>query len=318
VEAVKEFYATDKLPSEMALQPDSLICQGACSFDAAAREINWSGSLASGESANMTYSVFIDDSIEITETTPVTLENTITTTLNGYVETATSVVTITEDACTPVTGVTVTANDSVVAGDALTVTSTYWPTDASQPVAYGWTPDWLITGQGTPTATYRFLEPGSFTVGLEATNCDGAGAASTSHKVMVTAQPVATATVTKSDNLDPVGPGEPLIYTIRIENTGEVTATAIEVTETYPDWFEFQWAEPGPTAELNTWELSALPPGEPTVILVGGLVDFGVPLGTVLVNEVTVTAAEFPAIAVREETLVEWIVPGRLRNNLRP
>jgi uncharacterized repeat protein (TIGR01451 family) len=317
-EAVKVFHASDRLPQEMALQLDSLICEGTCGFDPAASQINWSGSLAAGESANMSYNVVIDDSIEITETTPVTLENTITTTLNGYVETTTSVVTVTQEACTPLAEVTIAAYDSVVVGEALTATSAYAPADATQPIRYDWMPDHLVSGQGTPEAIYQFLEPGPFTIWLEASNCDGAGTTATSHDVMVTARPVATATVTKSDDLDPVGPGEPLIYDIAIENTGEVTATAIVVTETYPTWFEFQWAEPGPTTDLNIWRVSDLPPGEIHGIQIGGLVDWGVPLGTVMVNEVTVSAAEFPTITVMEETLVQWIVPGRLRRNLRP
>jgi uncharacterized repeat protein (TIGR01451 family) len=222
----RTFHAVDKLPSAMALQPESLTCQGECGFDAAAGTISWTGSLASGESADMSYSVIIDDSIEITETTPVTLENTITTTLNGYVETATSVVTVTEE-------------------------------------------------------------------------------------------PVNTWTAAKFDDLDPVGPGEPLVYTIHIQNTGRITATAVEVIEHYPEAFEFQWAEPQPTIEDNTWELAAVPPGKSYTILVGGQVNPTVLPGTVLVNEVALTAAEFPALDVTEETLVTWIIPGDQSRKLR-
>jgi uncharacterized repeat protein (TIGR01451 family) len=317
-ERVKEFHATDKLPSAMALQPDSLVCEGECSYDAAAGEIVWTGSLASGESADMAYSVVIDDSIEITDTTPVTLENTITTTLNGYVETATAVVTVTKETCTPLTGVTVVGDATVVAGDPLTVTSAYEPADASQPITYDWSPDWLMGGQGTPTATYKFLEPGPFTVGLEAANCDGLGVASADLDVMVTPRPAPILAVTKSDDRDPVGRGEPLVYTIGIENTGEATATAIVITDFYPEGFEFQEAEPPPTAGLNTWELPTLPPGESYEIVIGGTVSFSVPAGTVLVNEVTVTAAELPLIETTEETQVTETIPGRLRNNVRP
>jgi uncharacterized repeat protein (TIGR01451 family) len=134
---------------------------------------------------------------------------------------------------------------------------------------------------------------------------------------MVTPQPVVTLTASKSDAPDPVDPGESLFYTIHIENTGALTATAIEVTEYYPEGFEFQWAEPAPTADLNTWELDALPPGESYQLVVGGLVSFSVPAATVLVNEVTVAAAEVPMIELTEETLVSLIIPGRLRDNLR-
>jgi uncharacterized repeat protein (TIGR01451 family) len=135
---------------------------------------------------------------------------------------------------------------------------------------------------------------------------------------MVTPRPAPILAVTKSDDRDPVGRGEPLVYTIGIENTGEATATAIVITDFYPEGFEFQEAEPPPTAGLNTWELPTLPPGESYEIVIGGTVSFSVPAGTVLVNEVTVTAAELPLIETTEETQVTETIPGRLRNNVRP
>jgi len=307
---VRAFQAVDRLPSGMTLQLDSLTCEGSCSFDAAEGEIVWTGSLASGESADMGYDVIIDETIPITDTPPYTLENTITTTLNGYVETASVVVTVTEETCVPLTGVTLAGEHSVAAGERLTVTSSYEPADADQPITYDWASEWLISGQGTPTAVYRFDEPGPYTVGLEATNCDGQGAASASYDVMVTLQPAVTCTVTKSDEPDPVLPGEPLIYTISIENTGTFTATSIKVVEDFPDGFEVQWAEPEPTGEAHTWELAALPPGESRTILIGGQVATSLLPGNVLTNRVTVTAAEFEAILVTEETLVWGIGPG--------
>jgi uncharacterized repeat protein (TIGR01451 family) len=135
--------------------------------------------------------------------------------------------------------------------------------------------------------------------------------------VTVTEEPVNTWTAAKFDDLDPVGPGEPLVYTIHIQNTGRITATAVEVIEHYPEAFEFQWAEPQPTIEDNTWELAAVPPGKSYTILVGGQVNPTVLPGTVLVNEVALTAAEFPALDVTEETLVTWIIPGDQSRKLR-
>ncbi len=243
----KEFQATDKLPGTMLLQSDSLICQGECSFNEGTGEINWTGSLGTGESANMSYSVVIDDSIEITETTPLTLENTITTTLNGYTETTTSIVTVTQATCTPLTDVVIAADYGVVAGEDLVATSAYQPVDASEPITYEWSSKWLVSGQGTPTATYRCLQPGWFTLALTATNCQGEGMATASQDVTVKSQHVITCAAAKSDDQDPVSPGAPLVYTIRITNTGEVTVTAVEVTEYYPGGLEVQWAEPEPS-----------------------------------------------------------------------
>jgi uncharacterized repeat protein (TIGR01451 family) len=175
----------------------------------------------------MSYDVVVDDSIEITETVPVTLANTITATLNGYVETETSVVTL-------------------------------------------------------------------------------------------TLQQETTVTVAKVDDRDPVGPGDSLIYTISIENTGEITATSIQVTENYPDGFEFSWAEPTPTTLPNIWEVAALPPGETYAIAAGGQVGLGVVPGTVLTNQVSVTGTEFLDVMTSEETLVVFVIPGDTRKHLPP
>jgi uncharacterized repeat protein (TIGR01451 family) len=53
-----------------------------------------------------------------------------------------------------------------------------------------------------------------------------------------------TLTVTKTDSVDPVFPGDPLSYTIRIENTGGTTATGIVLTETYASLFTFGSSTP--------------------------------------------------------------------------
>jgi len=314
--AVREFEAVDRLPDGMALQPSSLTCEGTCSFDNAAQEIVWTGSLAHSESAGMSYDVIIDETIPVTETTPITLENTITVTLNGYVETESTVITVTEEPCVPLTTVTLTGPGTVAAGDIFSVTAACGPADASPLFTYEWTSYGLVAGQGTATASYQFETLGANTLGLTATNCDGEGSASVSYEVWVAAHPTVTCTAGKTDSMDPVPPGGDFVYTINIENTGEHPGTALKVVEDLPDGLEVIWAEPEPTMDPLTWELGDLPSGESRAIQIGVRAAFSLPEGTMLVNQVTVSALEFEPIVATEETLVSGLVPGRVARRL--
>ncbi len=54
-----------------------------------------------------------------------------------------------------------------------TFTGVVVPSDASEPITYTWTPSPTVSGQGTPTATYRWAGPGVYTPTLRAENCGG-------------------------------------------------------------------------------------------------------------------------------------------------
>jgi len=47
------------------------------------------------------------------------------------------------------------------------------PTNATQPITYTWSPDHLISGQGTARATYQWDTAGVYNITLEAENCGG-------------------------------------------------------------------------------------------------------------------------------------------------
>jgi hypothetical protein len=54
------------------------------------------------------------------------------------------------------------------------------PGDATQPVTYSWSPQ-PLSGQGTPSASYRWTTPGTRSISVDAENCGGKG--TDSHKI---------------------------------------------------------------------------------------------------------------------------------------
>lgn len=66
----------------------------------------------------------------------------------------------------------------------------------------------------------------------------------------------------KSDDPDPVAPGQILTYTIVCSNTGAEKATNVQVIETYNDNVNFLDAQPGPNLSNNFWETPQLLPGD--------------------------------------------------------
>jgi hypothetical protein len=41
------------------------------------------------------------------------------------------------------------------------------------PIDYNWSSDGLVSGQGTPSATYRWTEAGDYQITVSASNCGG-------------------------------------------------------------------------------------------------------------------------------------------------
>jgi hypothetical protein len=74
----------------------------------------------------------------------------------------------------PLTGVSVSGPSSGDTGQTLLFTASPQPGNATAPVAYTWSSDGLISGQGTSQASYRWTSAGSKNVQVTAQNCGGA------------------------------------------------------------------------------------------------------------------------------------------------
>jgi uncharacterized repeat protein (TIGR01451 family) len=64
--------------------------------------------------------------------------------------------------------------------------------------------------------------------------------------------------INKTGVPDPVSPGGTLNYTIRVNNTGNATATNVIVTETYDGNVTFVSAVPASLPGNDTWKFTSL------------------------------------------------------------
>ena len=109
-----------------------------------------------------------------------------------------------------------------------------------------------------------------------------AGAALTS--TVTTTLQAPTIAVAKTDNLDIVKAGQALTYTLRITNSGSITATGVVITDLLP-----AGVSPG-GGTSPSWPLAPIPPlGGFEVITIPLTVDAIVPDGSTLTNIVTAT-----------------------------
>jgi uncharacterized repeat protein (TIGR01451 family) len=98
--------------------------------------------------------------------------------------------------------------------------------------------------------------------------------------------------ISKSDDLDPVEPGQTLTYTIVYSNTGRESATDVEIIEDYDDYVNFVDAQPPPSASTNIWEMPELLPGDSGTITVVVQVEDDTELRVWLLNEVEIHSDE--------------------------
>ncbi|MGB3457791.1 MAG: NosD domain-containing protein, partial [Halobacteriota archaeon] len=110
--------------------------------------------------------------------------------------------------------------------------------------------------------------------------------------------------IVKSGELDALPPGGTLNYTIIVGNTGNATATNVNVTETYDANVTFESAVPAPSHGNDTWKFDTLNVSETKWINVSVTVNASTANGTVLHNLVNVSCEEEVADYDIENTTV--------------
>jgi parallel beta-helix repeat protein len=84
--------------------------------------------------------------------------------------------------CSPLTGVTITGPTEGYTGAFYVFTTAITPAGATPPIVYTWSPE-PASGQGSASASYRWITEGDKTISVAASNCDGGGTASDDHVI---------------------------------------------------------------------------------------------------------------------------------------
>lgn len=87
----------------------------------------------------------------------------------------------------PLTGFEIDGPTIGEVGQNLSFTSRITPSNATEPIAYTWSSDGLVSGQGTNTAVYSWSTPGQQQIVASASNCGGS--ANDSHAVALSETP---------------------------------------------------------------------------------------------------------------------------------
>jgi len=105
----------------------------------------------------------------------------------GGAVTATHAITISHPCPHPLTGVGIDGPAEGLAGIDYAFTGVISPADASGSITYTWAPSPTVSGQGTPTATYEWSNPGVYTLTLRADRSPicGGGAVTATHTITI-------------------------------------------------------------------------------------------------------------------------------------
>ncbi len=105
----------------------------------------------------------------------------------GGVVRATHFITISHPCPHPLTGVGIDGPTTGFTDTAYTFSGVVTPADASEPITYTWAPSPTVSGQGTPTATYEWADPGVYTLTLRADRSPicGGGAVTATHTITI-------------------------------------------------------------------------------------------------------------------------------------
>jgi uncharacterized repeat protein (TIGR01451 family) len=131
--------------------------------------------------------------------------------------------------------------------------------DASVSLLVGGTATFTLTGTIVPTATGTLANTAAITAPAGVTDPNAANDSATDTDTLT---PQADLSLAKSDSPDPVAPGAPLTYTIRVTNGGPSASPGMTVTDTLPGQVGFVSASAGcaHAAGTVTCTLGALAP----------------------------------------------------------
>jgi uncharacterized repeat protein (TIGR01451 family) len=110
-----------------------------------------------------------------------------------------------------------------------------------------------------------------------------------------------------SDHPDPVQGGATLVYTIIYSNTGNATATGLQLTANYDSRLTFQSASPSPGSGNNTWNLGSLPAGSGTRTVIIIMTTATLPPEAVLNSTFNLRSAEVGWVSDNQTTEAEAI-----------
>ena len=130
--------------------------------------------------------------------------------------------------------------------------------------------------------------------------------------------------IEKADWPDPVAAGTNLTYVITYENTGNMNATNVTITEVYDANVTFVNATPDPDLDNDTWFFANLPPDGKQYINITVRVNDSVTNGTLLMNYVNITSEEGvegedteitevgePLLVICKQDYPDPVVPGK-------
>jgi uncharacterized repeat protein (TIGR01451 family) len=197
--------------------------------------------------------------------------------------------------------VTLSGPDTGMTGSDYVYTASVEPANATAPLSYVWSPE-PVSGQGTAVASYRWETAGDKAVTVNVENCGSFGGATSLTRIRTTESPdlaiVKTGPVVAEA-------GEPITYTLRITNSGAMTATNLEITDVLPAGAVY---EGGGTlvGDLVVWNLAEL----------GGYgttadVQFVVSANETITNSIINVTADGDYSAFRTDPVVTGIVDDR-------
>ena len=209
---------------------------------------------------------------------------------------------IVPSACpTALNEVTVTGPENGVVETDYAYSASVQPGDATQPLTYVWSPE-PESGQGAPNASYRWSEAGNKAVAVNVENCGAFGGATYLTRIRTTDAP--DLAIVKHGPVVAEA-GESITYTLRITNSGAMTATNLEVTDVLPAGATYVGG-----GALNNgvvvWNLAELGGYGAT-----GEVEFTVTAGETITNSIISVAADGDYNAFRTDPVVTEIVDDR-------
>lgn len=139
-------------------------------------------------------------------------------------------------------------------------------------------------GAGSLAATHRYAAPGSHEVEVCVEDDDGGVDCETASVAVV--DRILDLAVAKRGDVTSARPGQPVTFTLDVENQGSLPASGVVLRDLLPEQVAFVGASDGGTlaGDEVLWDLGALAPGEARQRSVVVQVDGAAPFGATLVN----------------------------------